>query len=55
MKISYNWLKDYVGTDLSAENVSYLLTSCGLEVEGMERVDGVKGGLEYSLRCSKCG
>ena len=46
MKISYNWLKDYVGTDLSAENVSYLLTSCGLEVEGMERIDGVKGGLE---------
>lgn len=46
MKISYKWLKDYIDVDLSADEVSSLLTDCGLEVEGMEQFEQVKGGLK---------
>ncbi|MDR0367588.1 MAG: phenylalanine--tRNA ligase subunit beta [Bacteroidales bacterium] len=46
MKISYNWLKEYVHTDLSAEEVSTLLTACGLEVEAIEKYETVSGGLK---------
>jgi len=45
MKISYNWLKDYVKTDLFAEEAAKLLTNCGLEVEGIEKFETIKGGL----------
>ncbi|WP_027421195.1 phenylalanine--tRNA ligase subunit beta [Crocinitomix catalasitica] len=45
MKISYNWLKNYIKTDLSAEAASTILTDTGLEVEGLEKVESVKGGL----------
>ncbi|MCE3278839.1 MAG: phenylalanyl-tRNA synthetase, beta subunit [Bacteroidetes bacterium] len=45
MKISYNWLKDYVKTDLSPEDAGKLLTGCGLEVESIEKIETVKGGL----------
>jgi phenylalanyl-tRNA synthetase beta chain len=46
MKISYNWLKDYIKTDLSVNEVSTILTDTGLEVEGLEQFESVKGGLE---------
>jgi phenylalanyl-tRNA synthetase beta chain len=46
MKISYNWLRQYIQTDLPAHKVSEILTNIGLEVEGMETVQSVKGGLE---------
>ncbi|MCD4789444.1 MAG: phenylalanine--tRNA ligase subunit beta [Bacteroidales bacterium] len=46
MKISYNWLKQYLDFDLSPEKLSELLTDCGLEVEGLEKWQSVKGGLE---------
>ncbi|MCD4709798.1 MAG: phenylalanine--tRNA ligase subunit beta, partial [Bacteroidales bacterium] len=46
MKISYNWLKQYIDTDLSLQQVSEILTNTGLEVEGLEEVQSVKGGLE---------
>ena len=46
MKISYNWLKDYVPTNLSVEKVENLLTFCGLEVESIETVETIKGGLK---------
>ena len=46
MKISYNWLKQYLEIDKTPEELSELLTDCGLEVEGMERWQSVKGGLE---------
>ena len=46
MKISYNWLKQYVDTDLSPEDVSKILTDTGLEVEGLHKIEAVKGGLE---------
>lgn len=47
MKISYNWLKDYVKTDLSPEELDDLLTFSGLEIEGVEKVETIKGGLEH--------
>ena len=46
MKISYNWLRDYLNLELSEEDVSSVLTDIGLEVEGVERVESIKGGLE---------
>ena len=46
MKISYNWLRQYIQTDLPAHEVSEILTNIGLEVEGMEAIQSVKGGLE---------
>ncbi len=46
MKISYNWLKEYISLDLPPERVAELLTGCGLEVEGLEKWQSVSGGLE---------
>lgn len=46
MKISYNWLKQYVDTKQSAEEVARLLTFSGLEVEGTEKTENIKGGLD---------
>lgn len=46
MKISYNWLKEYVNIDLPADEVARILTDTGLEVEGLEKVEAVKGGLK---------
>lgn len=45
MKVSYNWLKEYVKIDLSAEKAGEILTDTGLEVEGLHKVEGVTGGL----------
>lgn len=45
MKISLNWLKTYIDLDLSTEDISDALTTIGLEVEGVEEVESVKGGL----------
>lgn len=46
MKISYNWLKNYVQTDLDIERIARILTDTGLEVEGTEKIEAIKGGLE---------
>ena len=46
MNISYNWLKEYVDFDLTPEEVSAALTSIGLETDGVEEVQTIKGGLE---------
>ncbi len=46
MKISYNWLKQFIKTDWSPEQTSELLTDLGLEVEGLDTYQSVKGGLE---------
>ena len=45
MKISYNWLKQFVTVDWNAEKVGDLLTDLGLEVEGIEKFQSVKGAL----------
>lgn len=46
MKISYNWLKQFLKLDWDAEKTGELLTDLGLEVEGIETYQSVKGGLE---------
>ncbi len=46
MKISYNWLKDFINTDKTPEEISQILTGIGLEVESLEKVQAVPGGLE---------
>src|SRR5690606_31651773 len=46
MIISYNWLKDFLKTDKSAEELSLILTDIGLEVESVEEVQSIPGGLE---------
>ncbi len=45
MKISYSWLKEYVNVDLSPEKIAEILTDTGLEVEGLEKIETIKGGL----------
>jgi phenylalanyl-tRNA synthetase beta chain len=45
MKISYNWLKEYVSGIPDPLKVAEILTGCGLEVEGTEKWFSVKGGL----------
>lgn len=45
MDISYNWLKHYIATDISAERVAEILTDIGLEVEGFEKIETIRGGL----------
>ena len=45
MNISYKWLKRYIDTDLTPDEVSVALTSLGLEVGALERVETIKGGL----------
>jgi phenylalanyl-tRNA synthetase beta chain len=46
MNISYNWLKRYLALTDSAEEVARILTSIGLEVGAVEKVQTIKGGLE---------
>lgn len=56
MNISYKWLKDYLKFDLTPEQTSAALTSIGLETEGVEEIETIKGGLKglvvgYVLTC----
>lgn len=58
MKISYNWLKQFIKTDWTSEQTSELLTDLGLEVEVVEKYQSIKGGLEgvvvgHVLTCEK--
>lgn len=46
MKASLNWIKDYIDIDLTPEKISEILTDIGLEVEGEDEVESIKGGLE---------
>ncbi|MEY8847665.1 phenylalanine--tRNA ligase subunit beta [Psychroserpens sp. XS_ASV72] len=46
MKISYNWLKQFLKTNWPAEQTGELLTDLGLEIEGIESFESVKGGLK---------
>lgn len=46
MKISYNWLKQFINTDKTPEEISIILTGIGLEVESLEKVQAIPGGLE---------
>jgi phenylalanyl-tRNA synthetase beta chain len=58
MKISYNWLKQFIKIDLNSEDTAAVLTDLGLEVEVVEKYQSVKGGLEgvvvgHVLTCEK--
>ena len=46
MKISYNWLKEYLKIDIDPRNLSDILTGIGLEIEGIEEWESVRGGLK---------
>lgn len=46
MKISYNWLKQFIKIDWKSEETAALLTDLGLEVEMVEKYQSIKGGLE---------
>ena len=46
MKISYNWLKQFIKIDWKSDETAALLTDLGLEVEVVEKYQSVKGGLE---------
>jgi phenylalanyl-tRNA synthetase beta chain len=46
MKISYNWLKQYISITQTPEEISQILTGIGLEVESLEKVLAIPGGLE---------
>ncbi len=59
MKISYKWLKQYIDFNFEPEKISELLTDCGLEVEGLEKFQSIKGGLQGIVigevkTCKKC-
>jgi phenylalanyl-tRNA synthetase beta chain len=58
MRISYNWLKQFIKIDLAAEETADLLTDLGLEVEGVDKYESLKGGLQgvvvgHVLTCEK--
>lgn len=58
MKISYNWLKQFIDLDWDAARTGELLTDLGLEVEGISSFESIKGGLEgvvvgHVLECEK--
>ena len=46
MRISLNWLKQYIRLDLEVSKISELLTDTGLEVEGVSQIESIKGGLK---------
>ena len=46
MRISYNWLKQFIKLDWQSEETAALLTDLGLEVEGVDKFESLKGGLE---------
>ena len=47
MVISYKWLNDYVKSSLTPSEIDETLTFSGLEIEGVEKVETIKGGLEH--------
>jgi len=58
MKVSYNWLKKYIQTDLGPEELGKILTDTGLEVESIEKIEAIEGGLQgvvigHVLTCEK--
>lgn len=58
MQISYNWLKQFIKLDITPEETAEILTDLGLEVEGINRYESLKGGLQgvvvgHVLSCTK--
>ncbi|MDR0418791.1 MAG: phenylalanine--tRNA ligase subunit beta, partial [Prevotellaceae bacterium] len=46
MTISYSWLKNYIDADITVDETAKILTAIGLEVEGVEEVEAIRGGLK---------
>ena len=46
MNVSYKWLKEYVDFNMTPDEVAKALTSVGLEVEAVEEVQSIRGGLK---------
>ncbi|MDX9904944.1 MAG: phenylalanine--tRNA ligase subunit beta, partial [Bacteroidales bacterium] len=46
MKISYSWLREYLDFDAGVEELSTILTDLGLEVEGIEEWESIRGGMQ---------
>ena len=46
MKLSYNWLKDYLKCDLSVQEIAEAMTSIGIEVESVEETEVIEGVLK---------
>lgn len=46
MKVSHKWLLNYINTDLAPGEIATYLTDTGLEVEGVEEIETIKGGLK---------
>ena len=46
MKLDYNWLKDYIKCDLSVNQIAEIMTSVGIEVDGVEETEVIEGGLK---------
>jgi phenylalanyl-tRNA synthetase beta chain len=46
MKVSHKWLLNYINTDLAPSEIATYLTDTGLEVEGVEEIETIKGGLK---------
>ena len=58
MKVSLNWLRQYLDINIGPEEIGQVLTGTGLEVEGMEKVESIPGGLAgvvvgHVLECGK--
>jgi phenylalanyl-tRNA synthetase beta chain len=58
MRISYNWLKQFIKTELKSNEIADILTDLGLEVEGVDTFESLKGGLQgvvigHVLTCEK--
>lgn len=58
MTISYSWLQEYLPTDLAPDRAAEILTAAGLEIEGVEHIESIRGGLAglvvgKVLRCEK--
>ena len=58
MKISLNWLRDFIEPEVSPEKIGEILTDIGLELEHLERIESIKGGLKgvvtgQVIECSK--
>ena len=58
MRISYNWLKQFIKTELKTEEIADILTDLGLEVEGVDTFESLKGGLQgvvigHVITCEK--
>ncbi len=45
MKLSYNWLKDYLESDLTPQQIADAMTAIGIEVDGVEEQEEIPGGL----------